>query len=478
MMLDFFEEKSEKEKIFCNYDIESFEQVNLCHSPDFNPDDKIFSDNEKSFSNDNNFSKAEDNPFIKPLKDEILLPDRNTAEKTEPKNQEKNKTKEDIFNEKNKNEKINEEKEIQEIKIEIEQKIDVEGKINFEDKNDMKEKNKVKEKNYIQEKNEVKENNDVKEKKIIQEKIIISEVKENAEENKKPPTQYVCDKIKNIYNSKLIKDSTKEIFNKNFKKTNNLEELEKKMSDEVFFSLKKRNRDKEPEKFRENKKSGRKKKDEPKDGIHNKNSEDNIIKKIKAKFIYFLLSFINSIFNSFLGDNKIILYVKFMKNIKTDKEPEKEDLLKDLDYQKIVNETKKEKNLEFLKMTLKDFLSLEISPKFKTLPSYSNRNVINEIIKNENENEIIMFVLKGLTLRDYLDIFTYKKELSDFGKLEGEKYKQIMANFTRVDELLTEIDKLNDGNNYFSIFTSLLYNYERWFFIKKERNRNKKSYEE
>jgi hypothetical protein len=250
------------------------------------------------------------------------------------------------------------------------------------------------------------------------------------------------------------------------------------MSDAVFFSAKKRNRDKEPEKFRENKKSGRKRKDEPKDGIHNKNSEDNIIKKIKAKFIYFLLSFINSIFNSFLGDNKIILYVKFMKNITSDKEPEKEDLLKDLDYQKIVNETKKEKNLEFLKMSLKDFLSLEISPKFKTLSPHSNRNVINEIIKNEKENEIIMFVLNDLTLRDYLDIFTYKKELSDFGNLEGEKYEQIMENFTRVDELLTEIDKLNDGNNYFSIFTSLLYNYERWFFIKKERNRNKKSNEE
>ena len=100
-----------------------------------------------------------------------------------------------------------------------------------------------------------------------------------------------------------------------------------------------------------------------------------------------------------------------MKKIKSDKVPEKEDLLKDLDYQKIVNETKKERNLEFLNMTLKEFLSLEISPKFKTFSPYSNRNVINEIIENEKENEIIMFVLSNLTLRDYLDIFIYKKRV-------------------------------------------------------------------
>ena len=301
------------------------------------------------------------------------------------------------------------------------------------------------------------------------------ELNNTQQDNKMPPTQYLLGAIKDVIFSKSkIDNSIKQYF----QYTDNLTNLEKKMSNETYFSLKKRNRDKEPEILKEQKKLGRKKKNDLTIGLHNRNSEDNLIKKIKGKIIYFLLIFVNLILNSSLGERKKKEYVKFMKNEQNYKNIEKEDLIKDLDYQKIVNETKKERNIEFLKMTLKDFLSLEISPKYKTLSPYSNRNIINEIIENEKENEIIMFVLKELTLGDYIDIFTYKKELSDFGHLEEEEYKQIMAKFTRVDDLLKEIAISSEDNNYFSIFTSLLYNYERWFFIKKERKRNNNNNEE
>jgi hypothetical protein len=52
-----------------------------------------------------------------------------------------------------------------------------------------------------------------------------------------------------------------------------------------------------------------------------------------------------------------------------------------------------------------------------------------------------------------------------------------MDNFTRVDKLLKEIYELHNENNYFSLFFSILYNFERWFFIKKGRQINRRKNE-
>ena len=132
------------------------------------------------------------------------------------------------------------------------------------------------------------------------------------------------------------------------------------------------------------------------------------------------LLFVNSVLKSVLEENKIKLYIRNIKKIPNAKEPEIEDLIKDLNYNKIVNETKREKNLNFLKLPLKNFLSFEISPKFSTYSRDTNKKVIDEIIKNENNNEIIMFILNDLTLGNFIDVFLYKKELKDFGNLDKE----------------------------------------------------------
>ena len=78
----------------------------------------------------------------------------------------------------------------------------------------------------------------------------------------------------------------------------------------------------------------------------------------------------------------------------------------------------------------------------------------------------------NLNLEDWMELFTYKKNINDI----IEKYKGIdnvnreiiENNIIGVEELLTKIDDNND-KNYFSIYTFLLYNYKRWFIIKKER---------
>ena len=96
-----------------------------------------------------------------------------------------------------------------------------------------------------------------------------------------------------------------------------------------------------------------------------------------------------------------------------------------------------------------------------------------------------MFILNKLTLGDFIDIFLYKKELRNFGKINEEKIILIMKEFKRVDALFKEIESVkakkkekekenDDYSNYFYIF----YNYERWFFIKIGRPGKDKKNEE
>ena len=299
--------------------------------------------------------------------------------------------------------------------------------------------------------------------------IIIEIKKERKEEENKTklPEHYKFGKIREYF-KKLPKDIYDRIIN-DFTKSYNFTNLEKKMSDETFNAPKKRNRDKE-KKETEPKKLGRKRKEDNSNREHNKDSEDNMIKKMKVYFINSLLIFINLVFNSSLDEEKIKLYVrKTYKN--EDKAPEKEDLIKDLNYKKTVNETKKEINLGFLKLKLKDFLSIEISPKFSTYKKNSNEIVINEIINKEQDNRILMFILNDLTFEDYIDIYTYKKDLNSFKQLDENELNFIQSKFIYVDELLKEVHKINNENNYFSRFVSILYNFKRWFFIKQERKR-------
>ena len=125
-------------------------------------------------------------------------------------------------------------------------------------------------------------------------------------------------------------------------------------------------------------------------------------------------------------------------------------------------------------MPLKNFLSQDISPKFSTYSADSNKKIIEKILENEKDNQIIVFIF-NLTLGDWYDIFTFKKELSDFGILDQDNINRIMEYFIRVDKLLEEIYKLNNEIDYFTSFISILYNFERWFFIKKERQRKEKN---
>ena len=146
---------------------------------------------------------------------------------------------------------------------------------------------------------------------------------------------------------------------------------------------------------------------------------------------------------------------------------------------------KKEQNLMFLKMSLKEYLSFDISRKFKHYPKDSNKIIINEILKNEKDDKILMFILNDLTLEDFIDIFTRKKEFESFNKLNndkinflnGEKFKEIKKNLTDVESFLEKIYNEDNDTYYFSRFIIILYNLRRFLFVKESRKRRRKKEE-
>ena len=283
------------------------------------------------------------------------------------------------------------------------------------------------------------------------------------EMEKELPPHYFYTIIKDKIFPKLnIKKEIKESFILNEKISN----LENAMSDNAYFSKKTRKRGLLKPKEKLKKKRGRKNNNDRSDSKHNKESQDNIIKKIKSKLFECILKFINDLLNVILKNN-INNYI----HDKVQKE-EKERLIKKIDYKKIVDDTKRKNNLNFLKMPLKDLFSNNISSKYKTKSRNLNKEIINELLIKEKDNDIIMFIL-NMTFGDWLDLFLYKKEFNDFKdlKMENDKIKIMSDNFERIDKLLEEIYNLKFGDNYFSFFVYLIYNYERWFSIKKGRKR-------
>jgi len=281
--------------------------------------------------------------------------------------------------------------------------------------------------------------------------------------NNKLPEQYTFEKIKKDIFPQFVQSDIE----KYFKKNENIINLEKKMSNKTYEQKKKRKRGVKLQK-EEKKKSGRKRKLENSFGKHNKDTSDNIIKKIKTKILKYLLNFINKLLYSILDKNTIKSLIT--KINKSEYEEEKEvDLIKYLDYKVFIDNMKKDSNIKFLKMTLKDFLSNKVSTKFKNIDEDTNKIIIEDLLKRNNE--ILNFVF-NLKLGDWFDVFLYKKEFKEFSIINENQIKIIMDSFQRVDKLLINIcKKYNNDYDYVSSFICHMYNFERWFLIKIDRNK-------
>jgi len=192
---------------------------------------------------------------------------------------------------------------------------------------------------------------------------------------------------------------------------------------------------------------------------HNRYSGDNIIKKIKAKLFNFCYIFINSMINN--NEDKEIKILK-------------------IEY-KNIDKLKKEYNLDLLKRPLKYLFSLNVSDKYKTKSQNKDHNdkLIKDIIDEKKYIEIedyntIKFLL-DISLSDWIDLFTYKKDIYTLAKeydVLDINYDKIQHNFIGASHLLKKISKEN--KTYFSLFVLYLFNFQRWFDIKKGRNVQKK----
>ena len=255
---------------------------------------------------------------------------------------------------------------------------------------------------------------------------------------------YTYDKIYQLFESHKIDQLLLSKFNKDFK----IEEAENYMK--LIKKKRKRKKNKKDEKqifvYNEKFRMGRKILNDQSKRNHTKFSSDNIIKKIKTKLFENLILFVNNM----------------LKN---------KYKIKDLNYT-IIDRIKKDIDLELLEMPIKDLLSKNISPKYSNFPSDSNKKCIEAILDKEKDNKPLIFILNK-TFKDWIEIYTLKKNVKDFENLNEENSLEIEENLPKIQVLMENILKDYD-EEYFSIFIFYLYNYERWFTIKRNRKEKRK----
>ena len=260
-----------------------------------------------------------------------------------------------------------------------------------------------------------------------------NDVKENLDKNINLSKIYNIIDIKNILTDfpKSTLEKIKEQFISQKDKENiYLFEIKNKKNKIKKFSLKERI------------KMGRKKNSDNSERKHNKNNSDNIIKKCKRIFFSNIIDYINEYINKYKINDK-----------------EKFELLK-LDYDKYINHLKKENEIKLFNTQLKDIASLEASGKYKGNKNKDiNKIQINRILEKEKNNEFAKNLLI-MTFGEWIDIFTLKNKLNNNFEFYG------------LQNALSNIEETN-SDEYFSRFIFYLFNYKRWFYNKKGRDRKR-----
>ena len=194
---------------------------------------------------------------------------------------------------------------------------------------------------------------------------------------------------------------------------------------------------------------------------HNRMTSDNIIKKIKAEIFKYLTQFLNNIIKGkkTIGENNKIYRINYC----------------------FINQLNREIDLRYLNMPLKNLFSLlDISPKYKNIHPESNKIYIKNLLNGQTD-KAIKFAF-NITLRDWLDIFLFKKEVKDvldeYNVKDNKNIicKEIKESLVGVDDLLNNLVEKEENKKYFSNFIFYFYNYELWFFKKKGRKSRSNNY--
>ena len=205
---------------------------------------------------------------------------------------------------------------------------------------------------------------------------------------------------------------------------------------------------------------GRKKLGDKSERPHNRDSFDNVVKKVKGDIFTEAASFLNQIIDLNISSDRKKALTKMTR--KSQREPDNKDLIKDLNYE-IINKLKRDFNLALLDMNFKDFFSQDISSRYTAQVKDSNKIILETISEEEENNEIINYVF-DLKIIDWLNYFTHKIELEFLDEIEKEKD----IKFRRAEALLNDIGTMEDSY-YFSNCLFHLYNFRWWFEVKTGR---------
>ena len=210
---------------------------------------------------------------------------------------------------------------------------------------------------------------------------------------------------------------------------------------------------------------------------HDKFYPDNIIDKIKNMLNNSLISFCNRLIYSIYANEEQIKQIFIKANI-----PQKIwdiKIIKQIKYDFISNKKKGNEIINLLNMTIKDYLSNKISPKYSGFPLEYNALIINQLLLDKNNKDIFDFIFNNLKIEDWLNIFIYQKKFKDFFKYESlpkNKKDKIKEGFIGIDSYFDKIYKNGDKNGkiYFHCFMVMIYNFVRFIMIKEKRNTEQK----
>ena len=297
--------------------------------------------------------------------------------------------------------------------------------------------------------------------------------------NKTLPLPLYENDIIKIINTKMnISYNIQNILNavSNIKNDSRIEKVKKDITEKLDTRSKRTNK---RLKNKEDIKFGRKKKEDLSFRIHNKYTTDNIIIKIKNVMKKYLIIFVNNIIISLYGSKKI----NEIRTILNLPKHASLSLIKDINYKSIANKTRKKDNLDLLTISVEEFLSSSVSTRYRKINkeecnnlSKYNKIIIDFLFKDNINKDLFNFIFKNLKIEDWLNIFIYQKELNDFHSFNylGESQKKIIEeSFIKIDDIF---DKLSEeGDLYFFCFLLLIYNYKRYFLIKRERQGKEKA---
>ena len=214
-------------------------------------------------------------------------------------------------------------------------------------------------------------------------------------------------------------------------------------------------------------KKGRKLKGDKSYSPHNKYTPDNIVNFIKTRLNDSLLFFLNKLICSIYSIDRIN---QMLSELHLKKDRKSIDKTKVLIKNIRVNKKNKLYNLKLLNLTIKDYISQDISPKNKKPHSDYNKRIIQKLLDDEQNRHIFDFIFKDLKIEDWLDIFIYKKEIDNYinkNKLNICEINVIKENLIRIDNSFLE-KPIND-ELYIKCFILMIYNYKRYLLMKEGR---------